>query len=62
MGFSGGGVVAEIFRRGGPGLQNAGSSRTFALIRHFYIVRLSRRGGPPGSATANYPRLVSLTL
>ena len=31
----GGGVVAEMFRRGGPGLKNAGSSRTFALIRHF---------------------------
>ena len=30
-----GGVVAEIFRRGSPGLKNAGSSRTFALIRHF---------------------------
>ena len=41
----GGGVAAEIFRRGGPGLQKTGSSRTFALIRHFYIFGLSRRGG-----------------
>ena len=45
--FSGGGVVAEIFRRGGPGLQKAGSCRNFALMRHFYIFRLSQRGGPP---------------
>ena len=26
-----GGVVAEIFRRGGPGLKKAGSSTTFAF-------------------------------
>ena len=45
----GGGVIADIFRRGGPGHQKAGSSRNLALMRHFYIFRLSQRGrpGPP---------------
>ena len=49
----GGGVVAEIFRRGGPGLQKAGSTRHFALITHFYIFRFSRRGGPGGLLCTN---------
>ena len=46
----------SVFRRGGPGLQKAGSTRNFALITHFYMFCLSQRGGPPGpppeSATA----------
>ena len=62
--WGGGGVVAEIFRRGGPGLQKAGSSRTFALITHFYMFTLSRRGarapGPPGSATDHGRQNVAL--
>ena len=44
----GGGVVAEMFRRGGPGHQKAGSTTNFALMRHFVIFRLSKRGGPAG--------------
>ena len=51
-----GGGSSRIVQKGGggPGLQKAGSSRNFALIRHFYIFRLSQRGGPgppPESAT-----------
>ena len=54
----GGGSSTNFQKGGGPGLQKAGSSTTFALIRNFYIFRLSRRGGPgppgppPESATA----------
>ena len=50
-------VAKFYFQEGGPGLQKAGSSRNFALMRHFYIFRLSQRGGPgppPESATACY--------